>query len=216
MKEKKPVEFPSSFSQTKGTIKPTPNVPNCCSLDVLRNKAASALYVVNVPIDFVISYFHLVNLKLQQTFHLMVNSTAAGSEIDSFFMVSIIPIIGPDVDVRTSQQNLNEKDDKWLTMWVLSLYRVERPYDVSYRDIKRTLTEQMRIAGRQAPCNCQQGPITLTSWSSSAEYRKVVKCTDWFFFNNNTHPWANIRVATIGSRYKDCAALSPLFHITRV
>ena len=53
-------------------------------------------------------------------------------------------------------------------------------------------------------------------WTNDQSYMKVCAVVDMFFTMFKEHKWAGIRLATIRSRYKDCAALISLGYIVRV
>nr|UVT38875.1 nucleoprotein [Perhabdovirus perca] len=56
----------------------------------------------------------------------------------------------------------------------------------------------------------------VTTLTRSPNYLKLVAAIDMFYFHfKNSHERAVVRVATLGSRHKDCAALSTLNHIVQ-
>lgn len=141
----------------------------------------------------------------------------ANDDVSPFFMVTINHTAEPAADAVESASDPSASSDKWMVLWILGLYRLERASDPASREqLVKTITDQIKIAGYSESCGFNQALINNANWVNSSDYRKIVACIDWFFFIHERHPWANIRVATIGSRYRDCAALTSLLHATRI
>ncbi|XP_039951514.1 uncharacterized protein LOC120768828 [Bactrocera tryoni] len=104
--------------------------------------------------------------------------------------------------------NATEDEDRWIMTLITGVYRVEWATDETYkRNLMNTITNMAKshgMPGTHFPnlvCSNNRG------WVSSSEHRKLMALIDMFFFRYDQNEWAFLRTGTIGSRFKDCAAL---------
>lgn len=220
--EKRPAEFPSSWFRDHPLTKRIINVPLCSNLQSLRKKIRAAIDGKALSVDYVVSYLFEVLKNIKEKSIVDITSyqlelAKTNDEINPFFSVSINPTAEPTADAEESSSEPTAADDKWMTLWILSLYRLERASDPAYREqLIKNLTDHIKLAGYTSSCGFHQALIHNSNWVNNSDFRKVVACVDWFFFINDRHQWSSIRMATIGSRYRDCAALTSLSHITKI
>ncbi|AJR28568.1 nucleoprotein [Keuraliba virus] len=109
------------------------------------------------------------------------------------------------------------KDDKALVFLLLFQYRVSRASHDGYKtDLCDKAIKTLNAMSLNSPA-LTKGLISVTAaWPSNIDYTKIVAGVDMFYFKNKEATWADLRFCTLGSRYKDCAALTALSHVTQL
>nr|QOG55577.1 nucleoprotein [Perhabdovirus perca] len=102
-----------------------------------------------------------------------------------------------------------------MMIFLLAPYRIVGIQNEEYQArVIQTIQNQMDSLG--AKRLSVRGLKNITTLIRSPNYLKVVAAVDMFFFHfKNSQERAVVRVATLGSRHKDCAALSTLHHIVQ-
>lgn len=77
----------------------------------------------------------------------------------------------------------------------------------------KRITTQLRALRSTAPEMTDVVDL-YSSWSSDKGYNMLVASYDMFFHRFPNHQYANLRIGTIGSRYRDCAALLSFGYIS--
>ncbi|QXV86584.1 nucleoprotein [Yushu rhabdovirus] len=133
-----------------------------------------------------------------------------GTEITPLNLIEVKwgPDNNPDI---TSGNGIdgNEALDKWLMIWLLSTYRIEKASDPTYRrQIATSIERQMALTGIDSETvSLEQVSSKHASWSIDQSFRVLVAAVDMFFYKFEKSTWASLRISTTGSRFRDCAAL---------
>lgn len=106
------------------------------------------------------------------------------------------------------------EDDTWMAGCVLSIYRLIRTSISEYKNqMAKRITTQLRALRSTAPEMTDVVDL-YSSWSSDKGYNILVASFDMFFHRFPNHQYSNLRIGTIGSRYRDCAALLSFGYIS--
>ncbi|ALJ30355.1 N protein [Eelpout rhabdovirus] len=106
-----------------------------------------------------------------------------------------------------------EVNDKALVILLLGIYRVAGITNETYRSKVADAIQQQAI---QADPKVTQSMRVLQANKhllSNPNYLKVVAAVDMFLYRFKDSEHVNVRVSTLTSRFKDCAALSTFAHI---
>lgn len=114
---------------------------------------------------------------------------------------------------HNTTQNLVDIEDKALVILLLGIYRVAAIANDTYKiRVMDAIQQQATEADPKAQVN-----IRLLANNkhllSNPNYLRVVAAVDMFFYRFKDSEKANVRVSTLTSRFKDCAALSTFAHV---
>lgn len=118
-----------------------------------------------------------------------------------------------DVVVELAYANLSAKDDPWIVIYCGALYRLLNVNNETYRKVIMEKV-QMRLSANHVSKN-----VSLAKYSffkpimNDPEYLKMVALIDMYLSKFSKHNFADARVGTISTRFKDCAALQGLDHL---
>ncbi|AVI57363.1 nucleoprotein [Vaprio virus] len=145
-----------------------------------------------------------------------IKIAGAGDERHHFCMYQV-EIKNEDFPNKDAKDETDESKDKALVFSLLFQYRANRAtYDAYKTELcsKATKTVQM-IDPNATPLSKTLAGATA-AWTSNPNFTKIVAGIDMYFFKNKEAEWADLRFCTLGSRYKDCAALTALSYITQL
>nr|BAD13431.1 nucleoprotein [Oita rhabdovirus 296/1972] len=113
--------------------------------------------------------------------------------------------------------NITEKDYTWIAFYLCFIYRYTRATHPDYRDqlYVKANEHAKNLNEKAVPIN--QGQLNrLRNILLHDPYIKAIACIDMFYYKFKNSPLASVRYGTLSSRFKDCAALTTLNHITKV
>ncbi|AJG39156.1 nucleocapsid [Wuhan Fly Virus 2] len=212
---KKPV-YPSTwFSENPGKPKciiPKINTDMKIIREHLKNSAENNEKVnFNIAMKFMVETMRRVeetNPKRWVSYN--VEIAAEGAKVSPLSLIEIIEGAETQQDIQAGS-GLPEDDplDKWLMIWLLSVYRVDKTSDLNYRKQVCDLIErQMSLTGIVTENLSIESVATRhASWVTDQSFRVLVAAIDMFFFKFEKNIWAPLRVSTTSSRFRDCAAL---------
>lgn len=109
-----------------------------------------------------------------------------------------------------------EKEDKALMLIALCMYRLAKPIMPEYKTVLMTKIDNQlatlqpnkwKIAALQGMCS---------AWGSDEDYCKLVAAFDMFINKFSNCEYALVRIGTVGSRFRDCSALTSCEYITKL
>ncbi|WAD86929.1 nucleoprotein [Tupavirus incomtus] len=216
-------EYPSEFFE-KSRAKPTfPYHPTTTPLADLRQMVAGTMR--SGKLDLEVCKAYLLAVLTDQTEELQQDWVSFGVEIGKkghkvgpFCMVTRQAEGSPKVyDSQEKNNTVTAADDIWMVMHLLAFYRIGRGTTIgSYRNLLITKVNAMIMAINPDAIPINATAQAIETWQNDSGYCKIVACVDMFYSYFKKSPWAVIRVGTIPSRYKDCAALTSMSHFARL
>ncbi|WAK77077.1 MAG: nucleoprotein [Longquan Niviventer coninga ledantevirus 1] len=108
-------------------------------------------------------------------------------------------------------------EDMWLCFFLLSQYRLQKVTNAEYEKI---LIKKANLHLNAMPEQNEHTSIStkggFAAYLMNPNYLRVVAALDMFFHKFKEHEFAIMRFGTLGSRYKDCSALTSLNHIKKL
>nr|WCD55356.1 MAG: nucleocapsid protein [Le Dantec virus] len=145
-----------------------------------------------------------------------INLGKARSDITHFVMFDV-DFKEEDFPNEAVTADEDSKDDKALIFILLFQYRASRATHDAYKtELCDKATKTLNAMGLNAPAITKGLTAVTNAWPSNIDYTKIVAGVDMYYFKNKEATWADLRFCTLGSRYKDCAALTALSHITQL
>lgn len=100
--------------------------------------------------------------------------------------------------------------------FILCIYRLAKGSTQEYREIlERRITDQLTAVG-EAKMSCAGADSTYYAWLKDTNYLKLVAATDMYMYRFKHHEKSELRIGTLGSRYRDCAALSSFGYALKI
>ncbi|AID53188.1 nucleoprotein [Dolphin rhabdovirus] len=207
-----PSEFFKDNDRPSLTVEYT-NVP----LDELRGAVISGIQKGELTADLVVAFIYQVCREWEETEEtgwtsFGVEIAKRGQNVNPFCMVNVKIGTKPKPDWTVNTVNDNSGDFQ-LVMGLLGIYRVSNISNETYKEkILGTIQTQLdaiaknKVMMKTLAVNKQ---VTL-----SPNFNMAVACIDMFYHRYKGAEKSVIRVSTLTSRYKDCAALSTLAHIS--
>uniref|UniRef100_A0AB38ZKC8 Nucleoprotein n=1 Tax=Suncus murinus rhabdovirus TaxID=3139574 RepID=A0AB38ZKC8_9RHAB len=113
--------------------------------------------------------------------------------------------------------DLDSSTDKALVFSLLFQYRANRATFEAYRnELCQKATKNVQMIDPKAAPLSKALVSSTAAWTSNPNFTKLVAGIDMYYFKNKEADWADLRFCTLGSRYKDCAALTALSYITQL
>ncbi|AJR28272.1 nucleoprotein [Garba virus] len=107
-----------------------------------------------------------------------------------------------------------EKDHVWMFVYCIGLYRLGKITDPTYQNnIIKTVDKVLKTIDKEA-ASLSTGAETAVQVVNDVNYCKMIACLDMYFYQFKNHDLAVARVGSISSRYRDCAALLGINHLT--
>nr|UVT38877.1 nucleoprotein [Perhabdovirus perca] len=172
-----------------------------------------------LPSELVTSYIYSVMSKWTETLDASWESFGIefGDVNDILTPFSLLKCIASDqalADYKTVAAP-GDIDPIAMMIFLLAPYRIVGIQNEEYQArVIQTIQNQLDSLGaKRLNVRSLKNVTTLTR---SPNYLKLVAAIDMFYFHfKNSQERAVVRVATLGSRHKDCAALSTLNHIVQ-
>lgn len=99
------------------------------------------------------------------------------------------------------------KDYPWMAGYALCIYRLVRASVGTYRsELAKKVTTQLRAISSGSPEVSDIVDI-YSGWPNDRGYNTLVAIYDMYFNKFPLHLYANLRIGTTGSRFRDCAAI---------
>lgn len=121
------------------------------------------------------------------------------------------------VDLSTTNENVSEKFDQWFPHALTAVFRISR---VSHEMYRSTLIANIT---KQAVGHTDDDAISIesictsnASWVNNPDYCKMIATLDMFYYRFPKSIYSSVRIGTITSRYRECAALTNYQHLTKV
>ncbi|APG78730.1 putative nucleoprotein [Hubei diptera virus 9] len=213
--DSKPTSFPSAWFEANRGQKPKLNIMKDVPLSKLRALMLSSPTNPKVPVIAVVTYLYLV-LKERKTIcpddwsSYNTSICSANSQISPFDLVTIGEIEAIELDTVV-ERDLPSGADKWIIIMVLSIYRLERAREPAYEaTLIRNITNLIKACGCTEPPNLTSLLRLHLKWANDPGFKTAVAAIDMFYYRFENDEWADIRIATIGSRLKDCSAIQSL------
>lgn len=109
--------------------------------------------------------------------------------------------------VEAEGANATANDDHWLAGYALCIYRLIRANVGEYKSqLADRIGTQLKSITASAPAVTDVVDL-YKAWSGDKGYNTLVAAFDMFFFKFPLHPRANLRIATTGTRHRDCSGI---------
>ncbi|XP_036328296.1 uncharacterized protein LOC118740743 [Rhagoletis pomonella] len=211
--------FPEQwFSANKS--KPTLNIPiNNANLSpvVLRETVFNKLggpIQVELAIEFPCSVLLTVKNSPWLSYNVRISEEGEVTPLDWIHQVQVKYSV---TDSMTGTNRTSEKDNLWISLLLLSVYRLSKISDEVYRrKVSSVIEIQLTAHGCSASSLLNTTYSHNKDWLNNAEYRKVNAAVDMYFFKFDNSQWSVLCLGTTGSRYRDCAALLTYGHALRM
>ncbi|QEA08650.1 nucleoprotein [Hayes Yard virus] len=216
-----PPQFPKEFFENGNKQKPTLRIPQGkLDLDTARELVYGGLERGELVIQHVIRYLYLIGEKVIDKLDddwnsFGVNIGRKNQEINVWSFYNVVIEDDQVLDGRKSPK-VDETDDLWLTLALLSYYRLGRSSNQNHRNnLLIKLNAQIKGYRKDAP-NIVDDVAVHGSWVTNSNYCKVCAGFDMFLNRFKNNKYAPVRFGTVASRYKDAAALMSLGHLCDV
>ncbi|AJR28312.1 nucleoprotein [Aruac virus] len=213
-------QYPSEFFAAKKG-KPTLQIPlKGCKMDQIRGMVRSGIILSKLDVQLAIKFVYEVLKKekgtLVKKWESFDNTIGNSGEDVTVFQMFEIEEIDTDKPDGQGAAVETDEDDLWMVMWILFQYRMARTIHAEHRNaVSSKLTVAIQGINPTAPAIPAKAVSTAT-WLSNPNYTKMIAGIDMFFNMFKQHPLSTLRMGTLPSRYKDCAALLGLSQMSDV
>lgn len=127
---------------------------------------------------------------------------------------------GPEADFSSqSQESLVDGDLPAMVLYILAIYRIQRLVHQSHITIVSNRIKDM-LKGFRRDTIVQDTfldsiQMAYKGWMANSNYLKLVASFDMFMFKFKNHNLASLRVATVSSRFRDCAGLTSIQQVAK-
>ncbi|AJR28607.1 nucleoprotein [Mount Elgon bat virus] len=140
----------------------------------------------------------------------------SGEEINPWALMDVQEKDGilPNTEVN---KDVGLDDANWIAFYICFMYRFARATNQAYKDALADRAEEH--AKNLNPKSVRPQPPAMTKMQAlilHAPYNAAIAGIDMFYHKFKTSKLASVRYGTLPSRFKDCAALTTLNHITRL
>ena len=172
-----------------------------------------------VPVDIAVSFLYAYAKKYIHTkFDSVWKSygVTIANKGDTVTPLSVLEIEISTTDGSNKLEcSIKPEDPHWLAMFALSVYRIGRVQNDDYKEkLKLKIVGQMKHLGFTS--TNYPADIVFDTWQLNNDCNKLIAAFDMYFCKFPKHEKSYLRVCTINSRMKDCAALMSLGYITRL
>ncbi|AJR28542.1 nucleoprotein [Nkolbisson virus] len=218
--EETPGQYPSDWFDNHKGEKPRLVIPyKHADVGTLRGVVYGGIQKDTLDIKVAITYLYAVMVKLEvecddewKSFGVLI--AGAKTTVNPFCMVEVE---SKQLDLPNQQAGAaTEEDDLWMCFYILVQYRLLKVNNVEYEKllVKRANVHLASLPGaKKSEVHSRK---VYAAWLANPMYLRIVAAVDMFFHKFKEHPYAICRYGTLGSRYKDSAALTTLNHITKL
>nr|QMP82261.1 nucleocapsid protein [Hymenopteran rhabdo-related virus OKIAV8] len=209
-------QYPSEWFEVNRDKKPQLVIPRfraegqALSLAVLAGAAAYGIKHSNLSINiakrFLYDYFQLDPIKSPSawtSFNVLIAEQDEDVTPWSLVMVSEIDMSSSNMQTTDS---VTDSDLQWIACVLLAPARLLKVSNESYYTLLRdrifAQAKTYGMSGYSFPSKSM-----YEGWDLDDNYLKMVAAIDMTLYNFPNHPHASLRLCTLGSRFKDCAAL---------
>lgn len=121
------------------------------------------------------------------------------------------------VDAGSASATAKSEDDKWLPLYLCSLYRLARINHDQYReDIKKKISLRLRAMGHNGKPDVDNLLLYQRHWADDETYCRVISGIDMFLVRFPAHVHREVRLGTTGSRFQDCASVEEAVYLSKM
>lgn len=216
-----PVQYPSDYFVTCKTKPPltvhaaSNELGSCLMNSFIRGTAE-----VDVAIAFLYNTLRLQpvrNTKAWTSFTHDICAENVDCNISNLFQVTAAREALRLTELSGAYQA--NKDDKWLLLAALAPYRLVQCGNDEYRGrLVPKIDEKLQALGKLPTIVVALDSFhtKYASWTTNTTYRKLVAGIDMFYSRFRDHELAILRMCTLTSRFKDCAALLGLGYLANI
>ncbi|QIQ19240.1 nucleoprotein [Taiyi bat virus] len=140
----------------------------------------------------------------------------SGEELNPWALVDVQEKDGllPNEEIN---KNVGIEDSNWIVFYICFMYRFARATNQAYKDALADRAEEH--AKNLNSKSIRPQPPAMTKMQTlilHAPFNVAIASIDMFYHKFKTSKLACVRYGTLPSRFKDCAALTTLNHITRL
>ncbi|AJG39197.1 nucleocapsid [Wuhan Louse Fly Virus 5] len=148
------------------------------------------------------------------SFNIQIGKT--GDEITPWTLVDVQEKDGvlPNAEIN---KKITAKDADWIAFYICFLYRYSRATNLAYKDaLFGRAEEHAKNLNPEAVKPSTPAMTRMQAIILHAPFNACIATLDMYYHKFKNTRMACIRFGTLPSRYKDCAALTTLNHITRL
>lgn len=111
------------------------------------------------------------------------------------------------------------EDDKWMAMFLVSVYRIVRIGNVGYRTtVAKRLFDRIKNYRKVGDSGMTMDIVytNYSKWLGDENYVKLIAAIDMFYYKYPMSDYSELRIGTLSSRYKDCASLMSYAHFKKI
>ncbi|XP_017773557.1 PREDICTED: uncharacterized protein LOC108560498, partial [Nicrophorus vespilloides] len=201
-----------------------PNKKPRCTIDLTSSDLGKCRGVIkgmidsnNLTLDYVKTflYFFYKEITMELDDDWKSYGLTLGVRGEDVTPLSILDIQTVDNPKESSGTGVADKaDDAWIAIYLLGIYRMIRTTVQEYKTtVAQKISEQMKAHNQNAPAMTEVVD-SYTGWDNDRSFRMLVGCVDMFMFRFPNHKYANFRIGTTGSRFRDCTALLSISHVS--
>lgn len=188
-------------------------------LEVARKTIFKEIKDSSIDVDhaktFLVLYGEKITARLESdwiSYGVLIG--ARGTDINIMSLVNIRKT--PRISDSASSDAATEKDDPWMAVYLLGIYRMIRATVVEYKHlIGQKITNQLTAINKNSVDMTEVTEIYL-GWVNDVSYNLIVAAYDMFFHRFQKHPLASLKIGTTPSRHRDCAALISYGYLMRL
>lgn len=221
------VTYPSEwFGITENVNKKPPLViPDMAKnirIEVIRQWAYSGYISGTLSVD--VAKLYLWTVLNQHSAKLTADWTSFGRTIGvQGDVISIESLCNPESENVTPSvtgaeiPGLTNKVDIWLSCAITGIFRI---ITTTHADHQSKVIESLRKLLKSKGCDQLSGIDVVAenynTWISDLNYVILMALIDMYMCKFQHHPYANLRFGTIGTRFRDCAALVDIVYINKL
>lgn len=217
-----PATKPSAWFALNAGKKPTVIIPKCnldlLSLAGLVKKAAIGMKLTaDLAICFLRLFYETVKSEAWKSYGVTIGAASA-----TFTPLSLVDVIdGPEKSFSTAETStLLEGEINSLALYILAVYRLLRiNHQTHSREVITRTTDVMKgylQNNGTLSYHLDSVKTTYSGWAAIPDYAKMVAVFDMFMFKQKTHPLSVMRIATVSTRFRDCAGLTSIQHLASI
>ncbi|UAU42887.1 nucleoprotein [Ouango virus] len=113
----------------------------------------------------------------------------------------------------TASEDFKEDDTFWMYVFCCGLYRIGKITDSQYQSKIVGEIDKIMKGSNKDSISLAMGIELSLQIVNDINYCKLIAAIDMFFYKNKNHKFSPVRIGTISSRYRDCAALLGINHL---
>lgn len=205
-----PAAFPSEWFATNKNSKPPLKVTKI-PLEVARNailNGASRPIDSRVIVSYLVSIFQAATGTLTEAW--TSYELSIGDAGDNIGIQNILNLQeqNDNPELATGRTTGAPGHDKWLPLYLCSLYRLSRiSHDQYLADMKKRITLRLRANGMPSTFSLDTLLLEQKGWMESDDYCRLIAGIDMLLHHFPQHKYREVRLGTTVTRFQDCAAV---------